>query len=93
MRVGLLHAEVYLPLSHSLKDKRSALDSLAEQLRNRFNVAVAQLNADEKWQRAEVGIATVGDHRAHVEGVLQQVTGWLRRHHTVELVRVEQEIQ
>lgn len=90
--VGLLHVEVYLPSAHSLKDKRSALDGLVGRLRSRFNVAVAQLNADEKWQRATVGIATIGDDRAYVDGLLKQVTEWLRRYRLVELVRIEQDI-
>ena len=93
MMIGVLHVDVFLPSAQSLKDKRSALDGLTGQLRHRFNVAVAQLNADEKWQRATVGIAAIGDDRPYVEGLLRQVTGWLRQQRAVELVRVEQEIQ
>ena len=91
MVVGLLRFEVRLPNAHSLKDKRSVLKSLKDQLRGRFNIAVAEVDADEKWQRATVGISTLGNERSHVEGLLMQVTEWVRATRLVELIRVEQE--
>ena len=91
MVVGLLRIEVHLPRSQSLKDKRSVVKSLRDQLRGRFNIAVAEIEANEKWQRAVVGITTLGDNRAYVEGLLRQVTEWLRNTRVVELIRVEEE--
>ena len=91
MVVGLLQVELHLPQSHSLKDKRSVLKSLRDQLRGRFNIAVAEVDANEKWQRATVGVSTVGEDRAYVEGLLKQVTEWLRMTHLVALIRVEEE--
>ena len=91
MIVGLLRIEVHLPHAQSLKDKRSVVKSLRDQMRGRFNVAVAEIEANEKWQRAVVGITTLGDNRAYVEGLLRQVTEWLRSTRVVELIRVEEE--
>ncbi|MBI3011335.1 MAG: DUF503 domain-containing protein [Candidatus Omnitrophica bacterium] len=91
MVIGLLQVEVHLPRSHSLKEKRSILKSLRDQLRGRFNVAVAELEANEMWQRATLGVSTVGENRAHVEGLLRHVTAWLRETRFVELIRVEEE--
>jgi uncharacterized protein YlxP (DUF503 family) len=91
MVVGLLQVEVHLPVARSLKDKRSVLKSLKDQLRGRFNVAVAELDASEKWQRARIGVASLGEERTSVEGVLRQVTAWLRETRLVELSRVEEE--
>lgn len=89
--VGLLQLEVHLPKAQSLKDKRSVIKSLKDQLRGRFNVAVAEVEPSEKWQRATVGISTVGEDRAYVQGLLTQVTEWVRGTRMVELIRVEQE--
>jgi len=91
MVVGLLHVELHLPNARSLKDKRSVLKSLKDQLRGRFNVAVAELDSSEKWQRATLGISTLGEQRAYVEGLLTQVTEWLRATRLVELSRIQQE--
>ncbi len=91
MVVGLLKVEVHLPLAQSLKDKRSVLKSLRDQIRGRFNVAVAEVEPNEKWQRAVVGVATLGEDRARVEGLLKLVTEWLRETRLVSLIRVEED--
>ena len=91
MVIGLLQLEVHLPRSQSLKDKRSVLKSLRDQLRGRFNVAVAELEANEMWQRATIGVSTLGDDRAYVEGLLRQVVEWMRSTRLVELSRIEEE--
>lgn len=91
MIVGLLRIEVHVPDAQSLKDKRSVLKSLKDQLRGRFNIAVAELDPNEKWQRATVGISTLGGDRAHVEGLLRGVMEWLRATRLVDVIRVEEE--
>ena len=73
MPVGLLTLEIYIPDSHSLKDKRQVLRSLKERLRARFNVAVAELDGQDTWQRAQVGVVTLSNSAAHVEQSLQAV--------------------
>ena len=52
MVVGMLEVQLFLPDAQTLKDKRSVLKSLKDQLRGRFNVAVVELNPSVKWQRA-----------------------------------------
>ena len=91
MIIGILRLDLHVPDSHSLKDRRSVLKSLKDQLRNRFNIAVAEVDPTEKWQRATLGISTLGDHRDHVDGVLDQVTDWLRMSHAIALIRVERD--
>ena len=91
MVVGVLRVEVHLPVSQSLKDKRSVLKSVRDRLRHRFNVAVAELDSNEMWQRATLGISTVGEDRAYVEGLLRELTEWLRATRLVELIRVEED--
>ena len=92
MIVGTLRVEVHIPRALSLKDKRSAVKSLKEQGRGRFNVSIAELDPNEKWQRASLGIATIGGDRSHVEGCLREVADWMRGNPLIELIRVEQEV-
>jgi uncharacterized protein YlxP (DUF503 family) len=73
MSIGLLTLEVHLPEAHSLKDKRQVLRSLKDRLRGKFNVAVAELEHQDLWQRFTVGIVTVADQPGFVEHSLQQV--------------------
>ncbi len=91
MMVGLLRIEVHLPNAQSLKDKRSVIKSLKAQMRGRFNVSVVELDANEKWQRATLGVSTLGDHRTYVEGLLRQVTEWVEMTRLVNLIRIEEE--
>jgi uncharacterized protein YlxP (DUF503 family) len=92
MTIGVLRLEIYLPFAGSLKDKRSALKSLKDRLRGKFNVAVAEVEPDEKWQRAWLGVSTVGTDRRFVDSYLSQVVEWVRATGTAELIRVEQEL-
>ena len=91
MIVGVLQIDVHLPGAHSLKDKRSILKSLKDQLRGRFNVAVAEVDSTEKWQRATLGVSTLGDDRTYVDNLLNQVTEWVRATGLVELIQIERE--
>jgi uncharacterized protein len=71
--VGVLVLELRLEDCHSLKEKRHAVQSLKERLRNRHNVAVAEVEYQDLWQRAAVACVTVSPDRVHAEKVLRAV--------------------
>jgi uncharacterized protein len=73
MTIGLLTLEIHIPDARSLKDKRQVLRSLKDRLRARFNVAVAELDHQDTWQRAQVGIVSLSNDSAHLENSLRQV--------------------
>jgi uncharacterized protein YlxP (DUF503 family) len=73
MPVGLLTLELHLPEAQSLKDKRQVLRSLKDRLRGQFNVAVAELEHHDLWQRSVVGIVTISNEEGHIEESLQHV--------------------
>ncbi len=73
MPVGVLTLEIRIEGAHSLKDKRQVLRSLKDGLRNGFNVAVAELDATDLWQRATVGVVSISDSEDYLSGLLQQV--------------------
>ena len=93
MPVGLLTLELHLAEAHSLKDKRHVLRSLKDRLRANFNVAVAELDYEDTWQRSVVGVVTLSNEDRHVEESLQKVLaeadrilGPLVVSHSVELL-------
>ena len=71
--VGVLTLELRLDDAHSLKDKRHTVKSLKDRLRAKFNVAVAEIDYQDLWQRSLVSAVTVSGDRAHAEQVLQLV--------------------
>jgi uncharacterized protein len=73
MPVGLLTLELHIPDARSLKDKRQVLRSLKDRLRGQFNVAVAELDHEDTWQRSVVGVVTLSNANSHVEESLQHV--------------------
>lgn len=91
MVIGVLQLELHLPQSHSLKERRSVVKSLRDQLRSRFNVAVAEVDANGTWQRARIGVAAVGDNRPYVAELLRQATGWARQAPLAMLSRVHED--
>ena len=70
MRVAVLHVEVHIPYAQSLKDKRMVLRRIKERLQ-KFNVAVDELEHQDLWQRATLGIVAISNTTLHVE---QQLT-------------------
>jgi uncharacterized protein YlxP (DUF503 family) len=73
MPVGLLTLDLYIPDAQSLKDKRRVLRSLKDKLRREFNVAVAELEHHDAWQRSLIGVVTLSNEEKHVREVLDKV--------------------
>ena len=71
--VGVLTLELRLPESHSLKDKRHTVKGLKDRLRSRFNVAVAEIDYQDIWQRSLISAVTVSSSHSYAEQTLQQV--------------------
>ncbi len=92
MIVGIARIELHVPEAQSLKDKRSVIKSLKERARGRFNIAIAEVEANEKWQWACLGVATVADDRRGAESGVRAVVEWIRSNPMVSLIRVEEEI-
>ncbi|HXN64344.1 MAG TPA: DUF503 domain-containing protein [Candidatus Acidoferrales bacterium] len=73
MPIGLLTLEIHISEAQSLKDKRQVLRSLKDRLRAHFNVAVAELEHQELWQRSKVGVVSISGDGKHLEESLAAV--------------------
>jgi len=92
MPIGLLTLEIHIPDAQSLKDKRQVVRSLKDRLRAHFNVAVAELDHQDLWQRAVVGVVTLSGEEKHVQESLQHVLAEAERILERSLVSHEIEI-
>jgi len=90
--VGLCTVELYLPESQSLKDKRQVLLSLKDRLRGKFNLSIAEVDGQDLWQKAVLGLACVANEGRYVNQVLDQALNVIRAVPMVELVRSQIEI-
>ncbi|HEV8524962.1 MAG TPA: DUF503 domain-containing protein [Terriglobales bacterium] len=73
MPIAFLTLELRIEGAHSLKDKRQVVRSMKDKLRNGFNVAVAELDPTDLWQRATVGVVSVSESRDYLQGLMQSV--------------------
>jgi len=71
--IAFLTLELRIEGAHSLKDKRQVLRSLKDRLRSHFNVAVAELDHTDLWQRATVGVVSISDSRDYMDGLMHNV--------------------
>ena len=70
MHIAVLHVELFLPHALSLKDKRMVLRRVKDRLQ-KFNVAVAEVEHQDLWQRAGLGIVAISTTDEHVEQELR----------------------
>jgi uncharacterized protein len=92
MVVGICTVELLIPESQSLKDKRQVLHSVKDRLRGKFNLSIAEVDGQDLWQKAVLGMACVANDGGHVEQVLEQALNVIKSMPTIEIVRVHREL-
>jgi uncharacterized protein YlxP (DUF503 family) len=78
MMVGVCRLTLRLPENASLKGKRQVVKSLAARIRNRYNVSIAEVDNQDSWQIASLGISCVSNSNSHAQEVLTKVVGFVR---------------
>jgi uncharacterized protein YlxP (DUF503 family) len=66
-----------IPESGSLKDKRQVVRSVSQRIRNKFQVAVAEVDDNEAWQIATIGVACVANTARHCDEVLAEIVAFV----------------
>jgi uncharacterized protein YlxP (DUF503 family) len=77
MVVGVCRVTLHLPASHSLKDKRQVVRSLLARLQNRFHLAVAEVDDQDRWQVATLGLVCVSSSASIVDAVLTEALDYI----------------
>ncbi len=77
MIIGVCKIRLRIPQNASLKDKRRVLKSIITQLKNRFNVSVAEIEDQELWQLATLGICSVSNDSHFTNEVLSKAVGFV----------------
>ena len=92
MIVGTLQIRLVIRGAHSLKDKRQVLKSIKDRLSNKFNASVAEVDHQDEWQQATLGVAMVGTDTRYVNTVLSKLVDHVRCAPGAELVDYELEM-
>jgi len=89
VRLILLTLDLYLPQSHSLKDKRRVIKGLKDKLRARFNVSVAETDYQDAWQRSLIAIALIALDNSGADRTISLIRQLVDELFDVQVVNIE----
>jgi uncharacterized protein len=92
MVVGTLKIEFLLFDNRSLKGKRKVVRSMVDKVKSKFNAAIAEVGSNDKWQKIELGVSTVGNDRRHVDSSLNHILDFLESLCLAQIVNTEMDI-
>lgn len=92
MFVGICRLELRVPDSGSLKAKRHVVKALVGGVRAKFNVSVAEVDHQDLWQRATLGVSCVSETGFQVRKVLQEVEKFVARDARVEVLSASTDV-
>lgn len=92
MIVGLMTVELHIAEANTLKDKRRVLKSIIDRIRSKFNVSIAEVDHQDLWQRATLGVAVVSNETSHVHQMLETVIRSIEANGGAELIDYSTEI-
>ena len=92
MVIGAMKIVLYLHGNHSLKGKRKIVKSMLGKVKHKFNVAIAEIGSNDKWQKIELGISTVGNDRRHIDSSLTNVLSFMESLYLAEIIDSKMEI-
>ncbi len=92
MVVGTLKIIFHLHDNRSLKGKRKVVRSMVDKVKHKFNVSIAEVGSNDKWQRIELGVSAVGNDRRHIDTSLDNVLSYMESLYLAEIVDTRIEI-
>ncbi len=92
MVVGTLKIILHLHDNRSLKGKRKVVRSMVDKVKHKFNVSIAEVGSNDKWQRIELGVSAVGNDRRHIDSSLNNILDYMDTLYLAEIVDSSVEI-
>ena len=86
MFIGVSRLDLRIPMSGSLKSKRQVVKALTGGLRAKFNVAVAEVDHQDLWQRLTLGVTCISESNFHAQKMLREIEKWVERDGRVEML-------
>jgi hypothetical protein len=77
MHIGVARVTLQLAENSSLKGKRMVVKSVAQRVRNRFNVAIAEVDTQDVWEVITLGIVCLSDDPRHANAMLSKVVDFI----------------
>ena len=77
MHVGICKIRLRIPENGSLKDKRRIIKSIVSRVRNKYNVSVAEIDDNDTWQLATLGISCVSNDKRHANEIISRIADYI----------------
>jgi len=92
MVIGVCRLDIMIHDNSSLKGKRQALKRVIDRVKQKFNVSIAEVGENDKWQRAQVGFCVVGNDKKHVNSSLDKIANFIDGLRVTDIINSEIEI-
>ncbi|MFH0877289.1 MAG: DUF503 domain-containing protein [Candidatus Omnitrophota bacterium] len=92
MVIGVLTVALHIPVSNSLKEKRRVVSGLKSRMAAAFNVSVAEVDAQDQWQKAVLAFVHVGVSKPVVNSALDRMRAYVEAYHAASLLDYEMEL-
>jgi uncharacterized protein len=92
MLIGVCQVELLIPASESLKAKRYVIQSLKTRIKNKFNVSISEVDYNDKWQRAVLGMALVTNEKKFIDKTFNQILNLIDIEDQVEVINHQLEV-
>ena len=92
MVVGTGIVRLYIPDCRSLKEKRAVLRKMMSQVRNTFNVSLAEVGENDNWKRSTLGFAVVGNDRGHIDSSMNAIMKCIDDLRLAEIIDAKKEM-
>jgi uncharacterized protein YlxP (DUF503 family) len=86
MTICFCRLTLHLPTAGSLKGKRSVVKGLCAKTRQKFNVSVSEIDANDVWQKAVLGVAVVANESSFANSVISNVVNLFDSDHQIEVI-------
>ncbi len=93
MKVLTIKIKLYAPWIHSLKEKRMVVKSILGKVRNKFNVSVAEVDAQDIHQTIIIGIASIVAHHAQADSMAEEMIQFVETNTDAEILEIDVEIR
>lgn len=92
MIIGICTCEIYIFNANSLKSKRSVVKSIIEKSKNRFNISIAEVGENDKWQKSIIAFSTISNNQRLVEETIEKVINFFDSYSEIEIIKIKREI-
>ena len=92
MNTGVCRIKLHIPQIQSLKQKRRVIKSLTARLRNQYNISISEVDDQDLWQIATLGISCVSNNSNHIDETLTKVVNYVTQNYP-ELEIIEREVE